>query len=145
MKLKSISKRTVALALAMCCFSWNITAYAADDSFKPIFSGRLSYTVRCYIDSSDDDCALTKVWYKQRGTSTSYFVTVNRPAQFYFTSNDFAVQYDHPAEITDLFGEFKGYTQYGVIFEADKVITERGLFNIIKNITVEYNGYSYKK
>lgn len=125
----------------MGCLLLDLTAYADSAIFNPIYSGNLSFTQRVYMTISNDNAVLTKVIYPISGT-TNRFVTIDSPDKLIFDASQLYIEYDHKGVITDLYGEFYGYTPSNVAVETYNVkIDYKVLW--VKTYSVTFNGNEY--
>lgn len=122
---------------------FDVTAYAATDTFNPMYSGKLTFATKSVIEVSKTDVVLTKIWCALSGESNNY-VNINDPETSIFDASQFFASYNHKGEIVDLYtGEFKSYTKYDIIVESHQVDFTFTLFGKVKSATVVYNGRDY--
>ena len=142
MKYKSIVRRVVAFTAAMGCMLADVSAYAAESTFNPIYSGKFTFATSS-IEISNNDVVLTKVWYKI-SSSTSNFVSADDPDKLIFDMSQFYVSYDHPGKIVDLYtNEFKGYTPQNAFIETREVDFTFNIFGKVKSAIIYYNDRDY--
>ncbi len=140
---KSILRRITAFGMAMGCMFLDVTAYANDKVFNPMYSGRLSFSSSMYMEISDSNAILHCVWYPV-SLAQSKLISVENPETLKFDTSKLIITYNHKGTIMSTDGTTYGETPENIMIISDKTQFAFGLFNRVISAEVDYNGIKYK-
>lgn len=144
MSLKTMAKRTAALAAAMGSLLFNVTVFGDTNSFNPVYSGTLQYTSKNTMTVSSEDAVMDRIIYPV-SADTNRLLTVDNADSFVFDKDRFVAYYDHQGKITLSDGTFVQNLQGPIYIQAEEVRLTFNLFGKVKDVTVVYNNREYTK
>lgn len=143
---KKIVKRVIAGLMAFNCLLLGITAYA-NSIFSTIYSGKLSFNDTMYMDFSESNAEMHRVYYKS--DAGFRFLTALKPSYYYLSKDHLYAEYVYTEDTKDNLyytysdGTFATYAYKTIYIQTEDVSATFWLWGSLKSLTVTYNGRDY--
>lgn len=143
---KRTAKRVVACLMAFTCLILGITAYS-DSIFNTIYSGKLSFNDTMYMNFSESNAEMHRVYYKS--DAGFRFLTALKTSNYYLSKDHLYAEYVYTKDTKDNLyytysdGTFAAYVNKTVYVQTEYISASFWFWGDIKSLTITYNGRDY--